>query len=187
MRCALFFGSFNPIHFGHLNIARFLLEKCDIDQVRLIVSPKNPLKDASIIADPIERLAQTTKEVSELPLSEELKAKIAVSDVEFHLPSPLYTINTLRHIREEEPENEHILIIGGDNIRIIEKWYKWDELLHEFEVWVYPRGGIDDSQLCEQYDSMPKTKKVRYLSNAPLYNISSTEIRNSTRKAGDGQ
>lgn len=187
MRCALFFGSFNPIHFGHLNIARFLLEQCDIDQVRLIVSPKNPLKDASIIADPTERLAQTTKEVSELPLSEELKAKIAVSDVEFHLPSPLYTINTLRHIREEEPKNEHILIIGGDNIRIIEKWYKWDELLHEFEVWVYPRGGIDDSQLCEQYDSMPKTKKVRYLSNAPLYNISSTEIRNSTRKAGDGQ
>ena len=186
MRCALFFGSFNPIHFGHLNIARFLLEQCDIDQVRLIVSPKNPLKDASIIADPTERLAQTTKEVSELPLSEELKAKIAVSDVEFHLPSPLYTINTLRYIREEEPENEHILIIGGDNIRIIEKWYKWDELLHEFEVWVYPRGGIDDSQLCEQYDSMPKTKKVRYLSNAPLYNISSTEIRNSTRKAGDG-
>ena len=84
-------------------------------------------------------------------------------------------------------QNEHILIIGGDNIRIIEKWHKWDELLHEFEVWVYPRGGIDDSQLCEQYDSMPKTKKVRYLSNAPLYNISSTEIRNSTRKAGDGQ
>ena len=187
MHCALFFGSFNPIHFGHLNIARFLLEQCDIDQVRLIVSPKNPLKDASIIADPTERLAQTTKEVSELPLSEELKAKIAVSDVEFHLPPPLYTINTLHHIREEEPENEHILIIGGDNIRIIEKWYKWDELLHEFEVWVYPRGGIDDSQLCEQYDSMPKTKKVRYLSNAPLYNISSTEIRNSTRKAGDGQ
>lgn len=187
MRCALFFGSFNPIHFGHLNIARFLLEQCDINQVRLIVSPKNPLKDASIIAAPTERLAQTTKEVSELPLSEELRAKIAVSDVEFHLPPPLYTINTLRHIREEEPENEHILIIGGDNIRIIEKWYKWDELLHEFEVWVYPRGGIDDSQLCEQYDSMPKTKKVRYLSNAPLYNISSTEIRNSTRKAHDGQ
>lgn len=187
MRCALFFGSFNPIHFGHLNIARFLLEQCDIDQVRLIVSPKNPLKDASIIADPAERLSQTTREVSELPLPDCLKAKIAVSDVEFHLPSPLYTINTLRHIRETEPENEHVLIIGGDNIRIIEKWHKWDEMLKEFEVWVYPRGGIDDSELCKRYDTMPGTKKVRYLSNAPLYNISSTEIRNSTRKAHCGQ
>ena len=187
MRCALFFGSFNPIHFGHLNIARFLLESCDIDQVRMIVSPKNPLKDASIIADPALRLAQTTAEVAALPLPEALKAKISVSDVEFHLPSPLYTINTLRHAREAEPENDHILIIGGDNIRIIENWYKWDELLREFEIWVYPRGGVDDSQLCEQYDSMPETKKVRYLSNAPLYNISSTEIRNSTRKAHDGQ
>lgn len=187
MRCALFFGSFNPIHFGHLNIARYLLEQCDIEQVRLIVSPKNPLKDASIIADPALRLAQTRKEVSELPLSEELKAKIYVSDVEFHLTPPLYTINTLRHIRGAEPDNEHILIIGGDNIRIIERWYRWEQILQEFEVWVYPRGGVDDSELCRQYDSLPQTKKVRYLSNAPLYNISSTEIRNSTRKAGDGQ
>lgn len=187
MRCALFFGSFNPIHFGHLNIARYLLEQCDIEQVRLIVSPKNPLKDASIIADPALRLAQTRKEVSELPLSEELKAKICVSDVEFHLTPPLYTINTLRYIRGAEPDNEHILIIGGDNIRIIERWYKWEQILQEFEVWVYPRGGVDDSELCRQYDSLPQTKKVRYLSDAPLYNISSTEIRNSTRKAGDGQ
>lgn len=187
MRCALFFGSFNPIHFGHLNIARYLLEQCDIEQVRLIVSPKNPLKDASIIADPALRLAQTRKEVSELPLSEELKAKIYVSDVEFHLTPPLYTINTLRHVRGAEPDNEHILIIGGDNIRIIERWYKWEQILQEFEVWVYPRGGVDDSELCRQYDSLPQAKKVRYLSDAPLYNISSTEIRNSTRKAGDGQ
>mgnify|MGYP003513564734 FL=1 len=187
MRCALFFGSFNPIHFGHLNIARYLLEQCDIEQVRLIVSPKNPLKDASIIADPALRLAQTRKEVSELPLSEELKAKICVSDVEFHLTPPLYTINTLRYIKHSEPENEHILIIGGDNIRIIERWYRWEQILQEFEVWVYPRGGVDDSELCRQYDSLPQTKKVRYLSDAPLYNISSTEIRNSTRKAGDGQ
>lgn len=187
MRCALFFGSFNPIHFGHLNIARYLLEQCDIDQVRLIVSPKNPLKDARIISDPAKRLAQTISEVETLPLPEALKRKIYVSDVEFHLPSPLYTINTLRHIRAAEPENEHILIIGGDNIRIIENWYKWDEMLQEFEIWVYPRGGVDDTQLCEQYDSMPQTKKVRYLSNAPLHNISSTEIRNSTRKAHDEQ
>lgn len=183
MRCALFFGSFNPIHFGHLNIARYLLEQCDIDQVRMVVSPKNPLKDASIIADPSARLAKTVEEVAALPLPEALKKRIYVSDVEFHLPSPLYTINTLRHIRATEPQNEFILIIGGDNIRIIENWYKWEELLQEFEVWVYPRGGVDDSRLCEQYDSMPQTKKVRYLGDAPLYNISSTEIRAATQKS----
>lgn len=177
MRCALFFGSFNPIHYGHLSIAEYLLGMEDIEQVRLILSPKNPLKDPRIISDPYIRFKETVEAVNALPIKDEFRSKILVSDVEFHLSPPLYTINTLRYLREQEPENEHILIIGGDNISIIEKWYKWEDILNEFEVWVYPRNSVGEEELCTKYNALQKTKKVLYLSDAPLYDISSSEIR----------
>lgn len=179
MRCALFFGSFNPIHFGHINIAKYLITEGKVDEVRLIVSPHNPCKDLSTLQDGDERLKNVIQSIAEIDLPPLEKNKIKVSDVEFHLSEPLYTINTLNYLKNIETENDHILVIGGDNIRIIERWYHWREILQNFEVWVYPRGGLDDTLLCEQYNSMPGIKGVRYLSQAPIYDISSTDIRNS--------
>ena len=192
MRCALFFGSFNPIHFGHINIAKYLIMNENVDQVRLVISPHNPCKDISLLESAQERLIQAKEEISRIELPPHIDGRIVVSDVEFSLPEPRYTINTLRHLQKEEKRNEFILVIGGDNIRIIQRWHLWRELLQEFEVWVYPRIGVDSSleddlKLCEQYNSysnnpntLPnalKAKGVRYLKDAPLYNISSTEIR----------
>lgn len=172
MRCALFFGSFNPLHYGHVSIARYLLAQCSVDQVRLILSPKNPLKDARVLSDADERLCALRKSVAEL-----CEDRICVSDVEFHLPSPLYTINTLRYLREAEPDNELILVIGADNMVILEEWHEWQALIQEFEIWVYPRKGSDGEGLCRHYASLPGTRGIRFLADAPLYNISSTEIR----------
>jgi nicotinate-nucleotide adenylyltransferase len=175
MICAIYSGSFNPLHYGHTNIARYIIEKCDVDQVRFVLSPQNPLKEASTLAMADERLAKLRKALKEMgPLSE----KMVVSDVEFHLKPPLYTINTLRFLSETEPENRFILIIGGDNIEIIEKWHQWEMLLQEFEIWVYPRPGYANAEaLCSHYNSLPQAKGVTFLSDAPRFDISSTKIR----------
>jgi len=95
--------------------------------------------------------------------------KIIVSDIEFSLPKPLYTIKTLRKFSELEPDNKFILIIGADNLLIIEKWNSWSEILDEYEVWVYPRTGFDGQKLCRKYN-------VRLI-DAPSVDVSSTQIR----------
>lgn len=205
MLCALFFGSFNPLHYGHIAIARYLLTECSADQVRLILSPKNPLKDAGVLSDPEERLRALREAVSALSAQLEessaaesaamdepacrtvpadrpedtqcIGGRICVSDIEFHLSPPLYTINTLRHLRETEPGNRHILVIGADNIAILEEWHDWRSLIREFEIWVYPRTGTDAPPLCRLYNSLPGTLGIRFLAEAPLYDISSTQIR----------
>ncbi len=175
MKCALYFGSFNPVHFGHINIARYLCDNCDIDQVRFIVSPHNPIKDESTLASASDRLQLLKERLEQQDISTN---KVVVSDIEFHLPKPLYTINTLREIRKQEPQNEHILIMGADNISIIKRWYLWEELLREFEIWVYPREGSQEAQdICEELNSLERVRGVHYLSSAPLHLISSTEIR----------
>lgn len=176
MNCALYFGSFNPVHYGHLSIARYLVARDDIDEVRIIPSPKNPCKDRSILSSPELRLAQVREQFGDI------SPKLTVSDIEFHLEEPLYTIKTLRHIRQLEPQNNHILVIGADNIAIIEKWYKWQEILHEFEIWVYPRKGTDGAALCKKYSEMEGVRRILYLADGELFNISSTEIRNRLKQ-----
>lgn len=176
-KSALFFGSFNPLHIGHLAILRYVCTQCDADRVTLVVSPQNPLKGESEVSA-LERLAAAKEVIAKSGLSAE------VSDVEFHLERPLYTINTLRHLRKEEPEWEHILVMGGDNLAIIESWHCWQELLEEFEIWVYPRTGSDAKDLCQKYNSLSFTKKILLL-DADLYDISSTFIRNSIKEGKD--
>lgn len=175
MLCAIYSGSFNPVHYGHLSIARYLIEQCNVDQVRFVLSPKNPLKDADTLSDAQMRLTRLREAIDDMG---EIKNKIAVSDVEFHLPTPLYSINTLRFIRDSEPQHRFVFIIGADNIEIIEKWHEWKSLLMEFEIWVYPRPGYANAEAkCRYYSSLPEAKGVKFLADAPLYNISSTEIR----------
>lgn len=179
-KVALLFGSFNPIHIGHFAILRYILSHYPQCEVRLVVSPESPFKKG-LIGSSEKRLADARAAMEASGLN------VLVSDVEYHLEPPLYTINTLRHLRKTEPEKEHILVVGGDNIAGIGKWHESAALLSEFEIWVYPREGYDAKAACEMYNDMPGTKCVRYL-NAPLYNISSTEIRaheSSPAQSGD--
>lgn len=185
MTCALYFGSFNPIHYGHLSIIDYLCASDEIDQVRLIVSPKNPLKESLSIDSAQTRFSQAQKAIDthfkENKASEYISRKLIISDIEFHLPSPLYTLNTLRILKKNEPLNRFILIIGGDNISILKKWYGWEDILKEFEVWVYPRPGYNISKELQELQSIKNIVGLRHLSDAPQYNISSTEIRNKTK------
>jgi len=181
MRTALYFGSFNPFHIGHASIARWILTEGGLSRLVLVVSPKNPLKERAE-SSPLERLDMVRNRVLRLAAEPELSGKsVEVSDIEFSMEEPLYTINTLRKFREIEPGVEHILIIGSDNLEIIEKWYSWRELLEEFEVWVYPRrseAAIDNNAaLCSHYGVK--------LINAPYLDISSTQIREMEKQNQD--
>jgi len=165
MKIALYFGSFNPLHIGHMAICRYLTTSTYIDRLRLVVSPGNPLKEKISIYSSIERLERVRAALKRRGKGK----KVEISDIEYKMAPPYYTINTLRKFKEEEPNNHFILVIGADNLAIIEKWHQWKELLEEFEVWVYPRGDINCDYLCEKYGC----KLIR----APLIDISSSEIR----------
>lgn len=172
MRIALFFGSFNPLHWGHIAIGGYILNNCAIDEIQYILSPHNPLKNSSDLNDATERLRDLTERID----NEFHDKRVKVSDIEFTLPKPLYTINTLRFLKEHNPENDYILVMGADNLNIIEKWYKWREILREFEVWVYPRAPYNAEELVRKYNAMDPEYRISAI-DAPLYDISSTQIR----------
>ena len=170
---ALLFGSFNPIHEGHLAILRYLLECTEASEVRLVVSPQSPFKQGQGLVDNAgKRLADAREAISGSGLA------VTVSDVEFHLPEPWYTIDTLRFLQGQEPEKEFVLVMGGDNIVSLERWHKGDEILRDFEVWVYPRPGTDAAPIVERLNVSGKCKSVTLFADAPQNPISSTEIRN---------
>lgn len=171
MNKVLYFGSFNPVHYGHTGIASYVAAMPEVDAVVIIPSPHNPFKDTASLADPKVRLEQVRRAF------EGLSPKITVSDIEYHMPEPLYTIHTLHSIKEAEPDTNLILLIGGDNIESIRRWYKGPEILVEFEVWVYPRQGYDGENACREISAMPGVRGVRFLADAPILDISSTSIR----------
>ncbi len=171
MVCALYFGSFNPLHKGHVAIIKSLIESKEIDSVTVVVSPKNPLKNGESTNEAKNRLEHVRSRLAELT------PEANVSDIEFFMDRPLYTINTLKKFKQAEPLNEYILVIGADNLSIIEKWNSYREILDNFRVWVYPRPGFDIKGLCKKYGATPI--------EAPLYDISSTEIRESKAKGCD--
>lgn len=177
-RVALFFGSFNPIHNGHLAILRYLCLESNADEVRIVVSPESPFKAGnSLTAD--ERLENVRKVIAASGL------EVTVSDVEFHLEPPLYTINTLRYLQKSEPDCTHIMVIGGDNLASLERWKCGPEILEEFPVWVYPRPGYDSEALLKELKGRYRLRGVKILSNAKLYDISSTMIREGEAKGLD--
>lgn len=174
-RVALFFGSFNPIHVGHYEIMRFIMAHCDADEVRLIVTPKNPYGKKDL-ADASERLVAARAAMLKSGL------RVTVSDVEFHLPEPTYTIQTLEHLDAVEPDCEHILVIGADNLAILDKWHRYRDLIDNYEIWVYPRTGYELEKLCDEHNAVSGLKKIMPLVGE-LHNVSSTEIREG-EKAG---
>lgn len=183
MRCALYFGSFNPLHKGHVAIARYVMENCDVDSVRLVLSPQSPFKDSTILQDPDLRLQELRKSVAKFNgeyAAEGVKTPnktLEISTVEFSLPRPNYTYNTLQYLKILEPYTTFLLVMGADNLAVIEKWYKGTEILQEFEVLVYPRSGFDTQALCKKYGAT-------YL-DAPLNDISSTMIREGEKRGQD--
>ncbi len=160
MKTGLFFGSFNPIHNAHIALAKHLQTK-GLDEIWFVVSPQNPLKkSADLLSDEL-RL-----HLAKMALQNE--DKLHVSDVEFSLPKPSYTIETLRFLQSQHPEHQFVLLIGADNVALFDRWKNYDEILRDFEVWAYPRQGFPSESA-----QFPQIKFV----DAPLFNLSATEIR----------
>ena len=174
---ALLFCSFNPIHEGHLAILRYLIDRTPADQVRLVVSPQSPFKTGQGLVDNAQQRLDGAREAVR-----ETGLPVVVSDVEFRLPEPWYTIDTLRFLQAQEPDHEFVLVMGGDNIASLERWYKGDEILRDFAVWVYPRPGTDAAPVCARLNASADCKGVTLFAEAPQNTISSTQIRERMRK-----
>lgn len=176
MKIGIYGGSFNPIHFGHTGLAQWVVRNTDLDEVWLMVSPNNPLKDASILADEQKRLAAAKEIIGDGRLAS--GKRIIVSDFEFTLPRPNYTANTLRELQKQYPQHEFTLIIGEDNLEIFPKWREYTYLLENFRILVYPRKGSEKSveQMMQELGTA-HIKEVQLLANAPYFEISSTELR----------
>ncbi|MBE7510357.1 MAG: Nicotinate-nucleotide adenylyltransferase [Bacteroidetes bacterium ADurb.Bin141] len=170
MKTGLFFGSFNPIHNGHMVIANYFAEFSDLKQVWFVVSPHNPLKPAGSLLNDFQRL-----QLVELAIGDYRKMK--VSKIEFGLPKPSYTINTLTHLQERFPQHEFVLIMGSDNLHTFHKWKNYEQILEYYSIYIYPRPGFDGGD----FKNHPKVKFIE----APLMEISSTFIRNAIKSKKD--
>jgi nicotinate-nucleotide adenylyltransferase len=170
MKIGIYGGSFNPIHFGHIGLAEWVIQHTDLDEVWLMVSPNNPLKDASILADEQVRLKEAKEAIGRLD-----NDAIKVSDFEFSLPKPNYTANTLRKLQESYPEHDFTLIIGEDNLNIFSQWREHEYILDNYRIFVYPRRGYVGYPL-------PSGKDLQVLQGAPYFDISSTELRKNLHK-----
>jgi len=175
MNIGIYGGSFNPVHFGHVGLAKWVIENTGLDELWLMVSPNNPLKPAGILAPEQERLQAVQEAVRDIP-------HVKASDFEFHLPRPSYTANTLRELQKAYPEHEFTLVIGQDNIAIFDQWREYEYILSNFRIFVYPRSGTKtNGQLPMTNYKLPITnaKNIIFLASAPLFDISSTAIRHS--------
>ncbi|WP_428230992.1 nicotinate (nicotinamide) nucleotide adenylyltransferase [Flavobacterium sp.] len=169
MKIGLYFGTYNPIHVGHLIIANHMAEFADLDQIWMVVTPHNPLKKKSTLLDDHQRLQMVY-------LATEDYAKIKPSDIEFKLPQPNYTVNTLIHLHEKYPTHDFSLIMGEDNLKTFHKWKNYEVILDHYDIYVYPR--ISEEAENFELKSHPKV----HIIDAPIVEISSTFIRNSIKE-----
>ncbi|MDP1623668.1 MAG: nicotinate (nicotinamide) nucleotide adenylyltransferase [Bacteroidales bacterium] len=169
-KTGLFFGSFNPIHSGHLMIASYMAEFTDLKQVWFVVSPHNPLKEKSTLLADHHRLAMVN-----LAIEEDQRFK--VSNIEFKLPQPSYTIDTMTYLSEKYPLKKFALIAGSDIFPTFHKWKNYEELLKQYHFYIYPRPGTGKSK----FDGHPAFTGV----DAPMITISSSFIRNGIKDGKD--
>lgn len=163
---ALFFGSFNPIHHGHLGVAKAALQSQRIDHVTFVVTPQNPFKKQTDLLPEQQRLELASKVLANQP-------NMSVSDVEFHLPKPSYTLDTLHHLMQQDPTAQYVLLMGADTFAQIPQWKKGVALLG-YDIMIYPRLGFE----------LPTSSEKRILLDAPFMDISATQVRDKI-KAGE--
>ncbi len=161
-KIGLFFGSFNPIHVGHLIIAEHMAEHTDLDKVWIVVSPQNPFKKKSTLANDYDRLHLVKLAIGD-------NTKLEASDIEFNLPKPSYTIDTLTYLKEKFPHHEFALIMGGDNLATFHKWKNYEKILEHHDLYVYNRPEYDLGEFANH-------QRV-HLAEAPLLSISASFIR----------
>jgi nicotinate-nucleotide adenylyltransferase len=166
MKIGLFFGSFNPIHVGHLILANNMVEYTDLEQVWLVISPQNPHKKKNTLLHEFDRYDMVEKAIYDNP-------KLKACDIEFRLPIPSYTIDTLTHLQEKHPKHEFAIIMGSDNLTNFKTWKNYDKILEYYSLYVYPRPNVAETE----FHTHPKVTLVK----APLLDISATYIRDSIK------
>jgi nicotinate-nucleotide adenylyltransferase len=167
MKIGLLFGSFNPVHVGHLIIANYMANYTTLDKVWLVVSPQNPLKKYGDLINTYDRLEMCK-------LATENSKNLQVSDVELKLPQPSYTIDTLAHLKEKYPQHEFALIMGSDNLVSLPKWKNYKLILRDYQIYVYPRPGYENTDLA--------THPSVTITMTPLMELSATFIRQSLKE-----
>ncbi|MFT5823779.1 MAG: nicotinate-nucleotide adenylyltransferase [Crocinitomix sp.] len=179
-RIGLYFGSFNPVHIGHLIIANYMAQSDVIDEVWFVVTPQNPHKKKKNLLEDFHRLAMVR-------IAVEQNSKLNASDIEFHLPKPSYTTYTLQALKEKYPNNQFTLIMGEDNIRSLHKWKNYAHIIENYSIIVYPRVGTiqelakSDQEAPNEIMDLPNV----HLSDAPIMKISSSFIRNMIQEGKD--
>ena len=164
IKTGLYFGSFNHIHIGHMAIANYMVEYTDIDQLWFVVSPQNPLKKKKSLLDDYQRLELVNRAIGD-------DLRFRASKVEFNLPKPSYTIDTLAYLSEKYPTHQFYILMGSDNLDSIQKWKNAEVLLENYNIIVYPRPGFNP----EKASQYPRVQ----VADAPLMDISATFIRDS--------
>ena len=164
-KIGLFFGSFNPIHIGHLILGNYILENSDMEELWFVVSPQNPFKDKKSLLNDHNRLDMVQLAVKNYP-------KMRASNVEFSLPKPSYTIDTLTYLKEKYPNYSFALIMGEDNLDSLPKWKNSEKLIADYQIIVYPRT-FEGEKKAHEYLQHENISLV----NAPIIELSATEIR----------
>jgi nicotinate-nucleotide adenylyltransferase len=168
-KIGLFFGSFNPIHVGHLVIAEYMAEFTDLKQVWFVISPQNPLK-------PSKSLLAENQRIKMVRMAIEYDNRFKASSVEFDMPRPSYTINTLTYLSEKHPDTDFVLIMGMDNLVTLHKWKNFEQILKNYQIYIYPRKEVHP--LPKEFEKHPSVK----ITEAPVMELSSTFIRNSIKE-----
>lgn len=163
MKIGLYFGTFNPIHIGHMAIANYMLEFTDIEQLWFVVSPQSPFKQKKNLLDNYQRL-----EIIHRAISDEYRYKAC--DIEFNLPTPSYTVNTLAYLNDKYPKHDFYLIMGEDNLQSLHKWKNYNIILNNYHILVYPRPN------CQTNNELLNHINVKIV-NAPLIEISASFLR----------
>lgn len=170
IRTGIYGGSFNPIHNGHIAIARAMLDCGAVDEVWLMVSPQNPLKQSADLLDEQLRLDMTRRATADIPC-------VTACDYEFHMPRPSYMWHTLQSLSRDYPDREFTLLIGADNWQVFDRWYHADDIIAHYPIRIYPRRGYDI-----EASTLPHNVK---LVDTGLYDVSSTMVRERIRRGED--
>jgi len=182
-KVGLFFGTYNPIHVGHLVIANHLANYTELDEVWLVVSPQNPLKKKDSLLQDYHRLALVRVAIEDNP-------KLKASDIEFSLPKPSYTSNTLAHINEKYPDYSFALIMGEDNLRTFHKWKNYDDILKNNQIYVYPRVLTEQEKEVNEINlevnnELRNHQNVFMCDDVPVMKISASFIRGAIKEKKD--